>query len=177
MKREELINLLQTNGIDPSRFGIGTTKSLDDLVKEIETGETKISQRVVREVSVVTINVFADVDGVRYRLVEVRQEFKDGRERTRTQLSTSIQEKKHPGETSKEAIDRGLKEEIGVARFTHLSGVLTFVEVLESPSFPGVLTIYRLERVDVLLDPSEYKPTYKETEADLTSFFEWVLST
>ena len=174
MNKQELIALLEKNRIDPSSFGQGKAKSIDDLLEEIEKGETTLSQRIVREVSVVTINVFANVDDKEYLLVEHEQIFDDGRKRQRN-LPTSLSEKMHPEETVNKAVARGIKEELGVDNYSCVGEIINKTEAIDSPSFPGVLTIYRIQEVDVLLDPSEYKPDgYEEKDHDLTSYFRWV---
>lgn len=171
--------LLQRH-VDFTRFGIGSAKKLTDLLEEVEKGETILLEengRLVRQVSVVTINVFVDVNGDLYRLVEDRQVFDDGRLRRRN-LPSSISEKLHRDEDVLIAISRALKEEIGVSEFTILtSAPSTSVEKKESSSYPGIVSYYALTKMDVLIALSEYKAEgYQETENDLTTYFVWVLT-
>jgi len=163
--------------VDLSLFGKGKAKSLADLLEEVANGETTLSEengRIVRRISVITINVFVDLNGDRYCLVEDRQIFDDGRERRRN-LPSSLSEKIHQNEDVLTAVSRALQEEIGVNEFTLLiPNPHKRIERNESPSFPGIFSEYTLHGVDVVISPSEYKEKYQEREKDLVTHFKWV---
>ena len=77
---------LASYGIDPAKFGTGTAKPLNNLVKEVVKGEAELIDRkgqLIRRVSPLALDIFADVDGKRMWLTEDRQEFADGRVRRR----------------------------------------------------------------------------------------------
>ena len=162
-------------GIDVSKFGKGEAKTIGHLLGEVESGESELIERngeLVRCLRVLNINVFADIQGMRHRLVESRQDFSDGRTRER-KLSASISEKLHKDEGSEDSIGRALEEEIGVKNFKIISPTQETVETVDSPSFPNLSSEYSIQTVDVLLDPSEYKDRYQEVQKDKTTYFVW----
>jgi hypothetical protein len=101
-KRVEAEQLLRRYNMPLDQWGKGEAKTLDNLLEEIENGEAVLIEdeagELVREISVVWMTVFySDESGNRYRLIEEKQVFDDGRERTRD-LSISVGEKMKPGE-------------------------------------------------------------------------------
>jgi hypothetical protein len=171
---EKLKALLLKYGIDISCFGKGQAKSLDHLLTEVEGGEAILIERgnaLVRQIAVLNIDVFTDVGG-RRRLVEDRQEFSDGRVRRR-KLPASLAEKLHEGEDLHESIPRALEEELGVRMFSIISPISEKVETGESPSYPGLLSEYIVYSVEVLIDETEYREDYRETQTDKSTFFIW----
>jgi hypothetical protein len=177
MQKYELAALLTKYKVDINLFGVGKAKTLDHLLKEVNSGEaelTKCNGELLRRLSVLNITVLAQHKADRYRLIEDRQIFKDGRERRR-QLSASLSEKLQEDEGLLAACKRALKEEIGVSVYTHTTNATTSVERVESPSFPGITTEYNLSHVEVLIDPSEYrKDGYTEEQKDKTTYFVWL---
>ena len=174
--KKGLCDFLEANGIDTALYGVEEAKSVDDLLRELQKGEATLARRVVREISVVTVNVFADVGEKRHRLVEIKQQFNDGRIRERRQLPMSLSETMLPGEAVLDALARALKEELQVGQYQILGDVTDSSETMDSPSFPGILTVYHLHRVTILLHDSEYRAEgYQETESDLTTYFGWTL--
>lgn len=174
MYLEELRALIVRHGIDLLSWGRGSAKSLEHLLIEVKSGEVELFERddkLMRHLAVLDINVFTDIGGRRY-LIEDRQEFTDGRVRRR-ELPTSVSEKLHKGENPLEAVARALEEELGVRHFQILSSADGAVETHESPSFPGLLSEYLVYRVDVLIDPTEYKDTYQEVQSDKSTYFVW----
>ncbi len=171
---EELKALLLKHGINLSDFGKGKAKTLEHLLTEVQDGEAQLIERdgeLIRHLEVLNIDVISEVGGIRW-LVEDRQEFADGRRRKRD-LPASVSEKLHAGEEPLNAVTRALKEELGISKFKISSPFSRKVESLESPSFPGLMSEYVLHKVDVLIDPTEHKPTYEERQADKTTFFVW----
>lgn len=87
---------LNEYGIPYKSWGTKGSKSFDELLGELEVGESRLEVRdgqLVRCVDGVGVDVFAEVGGRRYRLVEDRQEYRvDGAVRRR-HPSTSIGEK------------------------------------------------------------------------------------
>ncbi|MBU1985065.1 hypothetical protein KJ815_11730 [bacterium] len=178
MTKQQLLALLHKHAIDVARFGTGSAKMLAHLLAEIADGETLLAEvdgRLVRRVSVLGVDVFADIDGKHFRLVEDRQIFRDGRERRR-KMPTSVSEKLHQGEEVLAAVTRALGEEIGISEFTLLSSTpRTRTETEDSPSYPGILSEYTKYEVDVLIASSAYKAEgYQEIQTDKTTHFVWV---
>jgi len=178
MTEQQLLALLHKHAIDVACFGTGSAKTLAHLLAEIADGETllaEVDSRLVRRVSVLGVDVFADIDGKCFCLVEDRQVLNDGRERRR-KMPTSISEKLHQGEDVLAAVSRALDEEIGISEFTLLSPTpRTRTEVEDSPSYPGILSEYTKYEVDVLIASSAYKAEgYREVQSDKTTHFVWV---
>lgn len=178
MTKQQLVALLQKHAIDVARFGTGSAKTLAHLFAEIVDGETllaEVDRRLVRRVGVLGVDVFADIDGARFRLIEDRQVFNDGRERRRN-MPTSISEKLHQGENVLEAVTRAMNEEIGISEFKLMTPTpCTRTEVVDSPSYPGILSEYTKHEVDVLIASSAYKAEgYREIQSDKTTHFVWV---
>lgn len=178
MNEEQLVALLQKHAIDTTRFGTGSAKTLTHLLAEIVCGETllvEVDGRLVRRVSVLGVDVFADIDCSRVHLVEDRQVFTDGRERRR-KMPTSISEKLHQGEDVLAAVTRALGEEIGISKFLLLTPIPhPRTEPEDSPSYPGILSEYTKYEVDVLIASSEYRVEgYQEIQPDKTTYFVWV---
>lgn len=166
---------LLSYGIDPGLFGSGEAKPFSNLVKEVTKGEAELVDRdgkLIRLVRPLALDIFADVDGKRVRLVEDRQVFSDGRERRRG-LAQSIGEKLEPGESPQESIARALEEELGITKFEQISGIETSTTSSESPSYPGLMSEYTTYKTSVLIDPSEYKSEYQEKQKDKTNYFLW----
>ncbi len=178
MERHELIDLLSKNGVDHGRFGQGKAKSLNDLLEEVEKGETVLAEEnghLLRRIIVLNVDVFVDIEGTRRHLVEDQQIFDDGRVRRRNR-SSSIAETLRSDEDALAAVPRAVWEEIQVRKFTLLTPVpATSLEKVESPSYPGLITEYSLSKVDILIPLEEYKVEgYHEREKDLVTYFVWV---
>ncbi len=177
MTLEQLTELLLSHNVEIEAFGTGSAKTLAHLLKEVQSGETVLEDngdgRLMRRVSVLGINVFAEHDGVRLRLIEDRQVFNDQRVRSRS-LSTSIGEKLQPDEDVALAVGRALQEELSISAFTVLTHPQKRTEIKESPSYPGISSTYTTYEVNVLIAPHEYKVEYQEVQSDKTSYFVWV---
>jgi len=180
MTMEKLRKVLREHGTDLECFGVGSAKTLADLHAEIANGETllvEVDGHLVRRVSVLGVDVFANIEGERIiHLVEDRQVFADGRVRRRT-MPTSISEKLHPGEDPLEAVTRALDEEINISEFTLLTPTpRKRVEKGGSQSYPGILSEYTKYEVDVLIAPSEYLADgYREIQVgNKVTHFLWV---
>ena len=178
MDMPELFTLLQESKLNLRAFGQGKAKTLLDLLTEIQSGEAvleKVRGRLTRRLTVLGVDVYAEVDSQRLRLVEDRQVFTDGRVRRRS-TPTAVSEKLHQDEDVSEAVPRALKEELGIASFEVVADSWRErVETEESPSYPGLLSEYTKLEVDVIISPSEYKEEgYQEEQRDKTTHFKWV---
>lgn len=119
------------------------------------------------------VDVFADIDGRRCRLVEDRQVFTNGRVRPRPHIPTSLAEKLKRGEDLRAALARAMAEELGIREYHILSDFTETTETKQSQSFPGLESEYRVFKVDVLIDGSEVKDEYQERQPDKTTYFAW----
>jgi hypothetical protein len=174
---EELSAVLRENGIPVEQWGIGKAKTLTHLLGEVEEGESKLiatpNTGITRHISAVDVDVFfIKNDEEIYRLKEDRQEFADGRVRKR-ELEASLLEKMKPDEYTLEAATRALREEIGVAN-APLEPTHQKREVLESPSYPGLSTVYEVSFYAAYISVEDFDPKgYREIQDDKTSYFVW----
>ena len=176
MDIQSLITLLSENNVDPSPFGQGEAKTLAHLLKEVEEGETvfEVEGGVLRRViSLVSIQIQSPFEET---LVEDRQVFVDGRVRERG--LTALAEKFKPGEDPLKAARRALQEELGLS--AEIAESLAFLEggteekVKTSPSYPGLISVYRVTNLSVELPVVAYDPNgYIERQPDKSTYFLW----
>lgn len=175
---EALEQQLQEAGIDVSRWGWGEAKTLEHLQKEIENGETILvigeKGELLRMVVVCGADIYyVSPDGKRYRLKEEKQVFKDGRERKRD-LGQAVSEKMKPDEDPRDAMIRGIREELGIQGDISLVQTGTDEQLLSSPSYPGLQSQYIRHKFEAILDKSQFRPEgYKEEQKDKTTYFIW----
>mmetsp|Transcript_174508 Transcript_174508/g.553940 ORF Transcript_174508/g.553940 Transcript_174508/m.553940 type:complete len:780 (-) Transcript_174508:217-2556(-) len=146
-------NMLVDHNIDPEQFGKGQAKKLDQLAVEVRSGAARLMldatshKKLVRVVDIVVLRIRSP-DGDRRLLVETAECFPDGRKRETLRLPGT---KKEPYENTKQVAQRILKEMLNMSEDAvnwDLSHVERHEEETESPSFPGVRTVYRKEMVE-----------------------------
>ncbi|WP_406335650.1 hypothetical protein [Streptomyces sp. NBC_00203] len=137
----DLQEWLARQGIPHESWGAGGSKSVRHLWNEISSGESTLSENPpLRQVAVVSLNI--QVGGK--QLTEARQLMADGAVRERNSPPT---EKMKPGETVTAAALRCVVEELRVdesAVAIAPEPASVAVEELESPSYPGLPSSYRL---------------------------------
>lgn len=169
---------LQNAGVDTSKWGTGQTKTLAHLQKEIESGETvlvvKENGKILRRVVVGGADIhYISPDGKKYRLKEEKQVFRDGRERRRD-LGNAVSEKMKPDENPKEAMARGIAEELGIEGGVSLTETGTDEHFIESPSYPGLQSQYVTYKFQVTLNDQQFNPDgYVENQSDKSTYFVW----
>jgi len=175
---ESLKAQLEGAGINTAEWGTGQAKTLAHLVKEIEGGETVLVENEAGELLRKVIVGGADIyyvspEGKKYRLKEEKQIFKDGRERRRD-LGQAVSEKMKPGEEPKEAIIRGVQEELGISGEVLLEDVATNEQTITSPSYPGLKSQYINYKFKATLNDAQFKPNgYIEEQTDKSTYFIW----
>lgn len=153
-KSPELVGkMLTENNIDISRFGKGEAKSLSTLAVEVSSGAARLMldatehKKLVRVVDVVLLRIYCDQKKAKV-LIETAEQYPDGRKRNIARLPGT---KKEPHESSKETAERILKEMMGMGdckiSFDY-DDKEVYEEENESPSYPGVKTVYRKEIVE-----------------------------
>ena len=173
----ELKQQLQNSGVDVSKWGTRQAKTLQHLLKEIKDGETILVKnnegKLLRENIVGNaIIYYISSEGKKYRLREEKQIFKDGRERQRALFHVS--EKIKTTEDPKEAMTRGIKEELGIKSEINLTQIDTNIELLISPSYPGLQTQYILHKFETILNDEQFKPEgFIEEQPDKSTYFVW----
>jgi hypothetical protein len=156
-KSPELVgNMLKEHNIDISMFGKGEAKSLPVLASEVASGAARLMldatehKKLVRVVDVVLLRIYNNQQKAKV-LLETSEQFPDGRKRQIARLPGT---KKEPHESSKETADRILKDLMGMdqckIQFDY-DDKEVFEEEMESPSYPGVKTVYRKEIVEGLV--------------------------
>lgn len=181
MTSDELNNFLQTHRIPIEQWGMGEAKSVQDLLLEIERGETtfvEMQGELFRHVKVLNLAIIhvAD-DGMIYRLYEDHQKFSDGRIRTRKRmLGTAVSEKMLIHEEPEQALQRALKEELQINSLYGIDTMQTVTETKESSSYPGLKTKYDFYVGTVTLSKGDYSPEgYSEFEEStgITTELKW----
>ena len=139
-----LAHWLHTHQIDTTSWGQDAAKEVADLWQELVDGESTLqADPPLRCVAVV--EVLVEREG--QRLVEMAQQFADGRVRVRNRPPS---EKLKPGEAPLTAAQRCLVEELAIehSRITVARQEITQrVTLDESGSYPGLTTRYTFYRV------------------------------
>lgn len=168
----DLRDWLDRHGIDMSAWGTGQYKSLGDLWTEYRNGETVfIEDPPCRNTSFVKVFIR---NGSRL-LFEVGQVLANGKRRSRDAVPA---EKMKPGETTRQAALRCVREELGVAveePACKCDESPASVKVSVSPSYPGLPTRYTYFEceVDVPGLPDGSFETDEEGDAVSRHLWEW----
>jgi 8-oxo-dGTP pyrophosphatase MutT (NUDIX family) len=173
MREDEIARLRRA--LPLGDYGKGKAKSFQQLLVEIEAGETQIvwqDDRPIRFVRVVAVRVR---HGGR-TLVEDRQEFPDGR--TRYRGYKELSEKLYPQEDHAEAVYRALQEELGLPADELKDVPVRFLgsefKRRESPSYPGLESEYCWYKYEIEMPERLYKPEYIEFRGDgMCTYFVW----
>ncbi len=175
-----IAKLLHAHGIDTASWGEGGAKTLDHLVVEVLAGECQLvahEEGLVREVAIAEAVITHELpDGTVLQLYEQKQVFSDGRERRRHDLEdVSISEKLSVGEDSLQGVRRGMQEELQVGEGLTVVGRGNLQEIeRDSPSFPGLKSLYSVVTFSVTCSPAAYRPEgYREIQEDKTTYFAW----
>lgn len=163
-------------GIPVDIWGQGAAKTIGHLLREVNDGETVLTQRgkeLLRQVEFAAVNVIYRNGREVYELVEDRQEFRDGRVRRRD-TGSSVSGKIQPGENPKDAAERALREELCITGRVNLKGDNKSEEIKESPSYPGLRTQYLRFSFQAELSGDQFSPDgYVEDQLDKTTYFVW----
>ncbi len=143
-----LTDWLAANGLPLNDWGRGGAKSVADLWAEVACGETTLGDNPPRRaVNVVQVLIH---QGER-TLTEIEQAMADGRRRAR---GWPPSEKLKGGEEALAAARRCLAEELGIITSldTLCEETLPYEHTLDSPSYPGLPTTYRVHTVALAAD-------------------------
>lgn len=146
---QELKDLLVSEDMDITCWGINSAKNIENLWDEILEGETVIQQSPLLRVISVVIILIRKGSNI---LIETKQELFDGRTRLRNYPPS---EKIKAGENYLDAAIRCLEEELQIGRDN--------IKILESthresykqdksPSYPGLTTQYIFHTVEAEID-------------------------
>ncbi|MDP3402357.1 MAG: hypothetical protein Q8S35_00150 [bacterium] len=112
--------LLKRHGVNYADWGVGYTKTPQELMKEVRLGESLLLIKrgmLRRQARHSQASITCMVDGILYELVEDRQVFANGTVRRR-EGGRSVSEKIQSGESPKAAMIRGIHEELGLVDYT-----------------------------------------------------------
>lgn len=157
-------------------------EQFDRIYQQVEEGDSQLifdekNREVLRRVRIVAIDIFYhDADDNVLRLVEDRQEFRNGKIVRRHWLMGSVAEKMKEGEDVKIATQRALREELGIdGKDLVVEEVENRQGISESKSYPGLQTEYVVHQLRIVLPMHYYQPGgYKEEQPDKTTYFKWV---
>lgn len=143
---EVVASMLKEHGIDVSKFGTGEAKPLEQLASEVETGMARMMldatqhKKLVRVVDFVGVRICAPNSDTKF-LMETGERFSDGRKRNILRLPGTKQE---PHENVMQTAERVLADYVTIQGMTvKFDGTREmFEEEEESPSYPGVHTVY-----------------------------------
>lgn len=136
-----LADLLETNGIDLTRWGQGAAKTVAALKEEIESGDCVLEQDTLKRVVHAVVLHLVQNEQI---VIEVSQTLRDGRVRER-QLPPS--EKMKPSEDSLEAARRCAKEELDI-ELVNPTIKERYQHVMDSISYPGLHSVYEVVVVE-----------------------------
>jgi hypothetical protein len=173
----DLEKYLSSFKIPIDKWGKGYAKTTEHLLWEIESGECNLVEDkgiLFREIEFVMCEIFYLEGDRKYKLIEDKQVFKDGRVRTRKKDS-SVSEKIKMGEDPFESLKRGILEELGIVlEDSQIEQKEIIDEEEESNSFPGLITRYKGNNFICYLNRSQYNPNgYKEIQKDKITYFSW----
>ncbi len=171
------IDLIKQFGIDTGSWGLGASKSISDLLREIADGEARLIEhqgRLVREIEVVRIAVlFNDPIQGELLLLEDRQEMQDGRIRRRP-TPWAIWEKRHKDEPLPELVERALHEELGLLNCAEIRATGEMLNQEAPMDYPGIPTIVKCFDFSMRLSSEQYNPAgYQESQPDKITVFHW----
>lgn len=173
-----LSNILTKYDIPFHLWGKGKSKTLENLLDEIEKKECYLEEKnglLIRYIEFVGIKIyFRNNKGETWRLFEDRQEFKDGRIRRRN-MPNSVSEKMIAGEDALLAGLRGIKEELGIE--VNENQLIKRQDLFYdggSLSYPGLETKYKGHKFICYLNESQFNEEgYVENQKDKSTFFVW----
>lgn len=181
MKINELTETLRRHGINTQKFGKGKAKTLEELLEEINTGESTLSVsttgQLERHLRTLAINVkYRDARGRVLVLHEASRKSHDGRDLNR-KTQHSVTEKLHADEKAgHSSLERALREELGITdpkSYKITNQQAPKIVTRKSDSYPGLLTKNELHEFTVWLDKMVFKPQYAEDDGRKITTFEW----
>lgn len=171
-------DLLLAHHIPLSEWGKGEASSFEKLVSEVESGECILVSGcdiLLRVVSGVIVDVYAEFSSGKFLLREDRQVFRDGRVRRRN-LDGSIGKKMRPGEHPIMTVRRALVEELSIHEQLSLTRFPDREKgPISSVSYPGLVSVYHMRHFAVTLPwHLARREGYVEEQEEKTTYFIWV---
>mmetsp|Transcript_21315 Transcript_21315/g.60353 ORF Transcript_21315/g.60353 Transcript_21315/m.60353 type:complete len:784 (+) Transcript_21315:135-2486(+) len=148
----DLKQTLEDHNISTDEFGKGQAKKFEEFVVEVQSGSSRLMldatkhKSIVRVVDVVLLRITFNAEDVTKYLIMVKEQFPDGRERA--DINQLPGTKKEPHENGNQATLRIVQDLLHFSDckikfdFTQCE---CFEDDENSPSYPGVRTVYRKE--------------------------------
>lgn len=153
---------LQQHNISISAFGKDKAKTLPEFVNEIQNGLARLMldatqhKKIVRVVDIVLLRIRYTGPGGTKFLIKTSETLADGR--SRDDLVVLPGTKKEPAENSRQVAIRVVDERLNMADSKikyYFQNREEFEDSEMSPSYPGVLTVYRKEIVDCVISTTD----------------------
>mmetsp|Transcript_50697 Transcript_50697/g.136102 ORF Transcript_50697/g.136102 Transcript_50697/m.136102 type:complete len:792 (-) Transcript_50697:80-2455(-) len=155
-------HMLESHGISTSKFGQGQAKNFTEFVTEVQDGQARLMldaskhKNVVRVVDIVLLRIGHGTSANKRFLVKTAEKYPDGR--MRADINQLVGTKKLPHENGMQTAERIVAERLNMGdckiEFS-FKRKECFEEDEESPSYPGVRTVYRKEIFEGLVTASE----------------------
>mmetsp|Transcript_28033 Transcript_28033/g.61208 ORF Transcript_28033/g.61208 Transcript_28033/m.61208 type:complete len:750 (-) Transcript_28033:137-2386(-) len=168
-----------TDHIDMSKFGQGTAKTADDLVHECQIGASQLMldatthKKVVRVVDIVLLRLVSKDKKI---LVQTSEKHQD-RERNISQIPGT---KKLPHENLSQVAKRVISDRLQMGTDCKVtlnpSSIESYEEEENSPSYPGLQTVYRKQIVEATAEVLGTKQSgaFKSTDQGITYSWTWL---
>lgn len=187
----DLDTLLASHGIDTSKYGRDSAKSLSQLLKEIQEGECffdVVDGVLIRYVNVLNVAIKRNDGAVLYEESQTFHRTETREEYTRKRENMLLAEKMLPGEDAIDATIRALDEELDIHISSELELAALEVRVVDrriekkfSPSYPELLCSYSKVKTEVTAEtlpvviPDGYTFTeyFPNGEPRVTATWEW----
>lgn len=177
---QQLERMLSAHGVDTAQWGSAGARSVTDLLRELELGESVLTfstGAVRRWVNVAKVRIFS-LEHHQFHLVEAQQLLPDGRVRTR---GTPLSEKLRLKESPLAAARRGLREELGAlgtedAINVDAASLRQWRETRESRSYPTLISNYNLHQFDataLALPRTRFETVEDEAAGPLVHVWDW----
>ena len=180
MTMNDLEDQLRGYGMPLEDWGGAKTKSVENLLAEINAGEAMLVEEcgtIVRVVHVVGIFVYHGTGLGRQWLRELEQRFDSGLTRRGRNIEASLGEKMLPGEAVQHALARALMEELKQSGEPKLTNLRNVAKTEGSPSYPGLSTRYELHFADYEMPGELYRSEgYEIRDGDKVLVFGWIPS-
>mmetsp|Transcript_54588 Transcript_54588/g.130231 ORF Transcript_54588/g.130231 Transcript_54588/m.130231 type:complete len:772 (+) Transcript_54588:71-2386(+) len=189
---EVIRKMLEDHGIKTDGFGKGVAKTMEDFAMEVQAGSARLMldatkhKTMVRVVDTCLLRISYGEGASKKYIIECSEKLPDGRSRDFARLPGT---KKEPHENTRMVALRLIDDMLGMKDCKvelNMKSREVFEEEEESPSYPGVRTVYRKEIVEgkvTTTDPSALKriclsgsaPHWEYTDSfKITKSFKWM---
>ncbi len=175
---EALRHQLESAGVDTENWGQNKSKSIEDLKKEIENGETELilsqNGEILRKTRVARVNIFFQNDeGETLKLIEERRLYANGREKFRDK-SHSISKKIKNNQTPENAIKKAIIKKLGISDEIKIEETDTVEDTNMSPSYPSLRSVYVFHNFKSYLSKEQFNSEgYIGKQSDKVTYYVW----